>query len=346
MEQTRVHHKGRIRQIPIYLGKFFRMFLYMDDWKVLPMAALIAGLVSMTVGKKMFLSMEGTLKGGLAMACVCIWNGCFNSIQVVCRERDIVKREHRSGMHITSYIFSHMVYQAFLCALQTVVTVSICVLTKVHFPSGGFMTPWFLLDIGITFFLITYAADMMSLTISCLARTTTAAMTIMPFILIFQLVFSSEMFGLTGASLKLTNISIAKWGIDCICAQGDYNSLPMEAAWMQLEKLQNFQVDQFAEMGEKEKLELRAGLKMAGLGDLEGVKELEEGKPMKFLVKLLEERDMKDVFCKKTAEANQIERYSKTKDNIKNCWTLLIGIALGFACLSVLILKRIDKDKR
>ena len=35
-------HRGRIAQIPIYLGKDFRMFIFQNDWKVLPMSALIA----------------------------------------------------------------------------------------------------------------------------------------------------------------------------------------------------------------------------------------------------------------------------------------------------------------
>ena len=47
--------------------------------------------------------MEGTLMGAFAIACVCIWTGSFNSIQVICRERDVIKREHRAGMHISSY---------------------------------------------------------------------------------------------------------------------------------------------------------------------------------------------------------------------------------------------------
>ena len=34
----------------------------------------------------------------------------------------MIKREHRSGMHISSYVFSHMLYQALLCLAQTVVT--------------------------------------------------------------------------------------------------------------------------------------------------------------------------------------------------------------------------------
>ena len=120
--QMAIRHRGRGAQVLIYFGKLLRMFVYQNDWKVLPMAALIAGLVGMVVRNKFFINMEGTLMGAFAMVCVCIWNGCFNSIQVICRERDVIKREHRSGMHISSYIVSHMMYQAQLCLAQTIVT--------------------------------------------------------------------------------------------------------------------------------------------------------------------------------------------------------------------------------
>ena len=83
------------------------------------MAAIIAALVSMVIRKDFFLTMEGNLKGAFALTCVAIWNGCFNSIQSVCRERPIIKREHRSGMHISSYVASHMIYQFALCLAQT-----------------------------------------------------------------------------------------------------------------------------------------------------------------------------------------------------------------------------------
>ena len=42
-----IRHRGRGAQVWIYLGKMLRMFVYQNDWKVLPMAALIAGLVGM-----------------------------------------------------------------------------------------------------------------------------------------------------------------------------------------------------------------------------------------------------------------------------------------------------------
>ena len=132
--QQKLHYPGRGSQVLIYLGKLLRGFIYQSDWKVMPLAALIAGLVSMVVRRDFFLTMEGTIKGAFALTCVGIWNGCFNSIQVVCRERDIIKREHRSGLHISAYIFSHMVYQAGLCLLQTIITLYVCKMTGMQFP--------------------------------------------------------------------------------------------------------------------------------------------------------------------------------------------------------------------
>ena len=44
-----VRHRGRRSQVPIYLRKFLRMFVYQNEWKVLAMAAVIAGLVAMVV---------------------------------------------------------------------------------------------------------------------------------------------------------------------------------------------------------------------------------------------------------------------------------------------------------
>ena len=98
--QIRIRHLGRGAQVWIYLGKMLRMFVYQNDWKLLPMAAVIAGLVGIVIRRRMFATMEGCLMGSFALAMVCIWNGCFNSIQVICRERDVIKREHRSGMHL------------------------------------------------------------------------------------------------------------------------------------------------------------------------------------------------------------------------------------------------------
>ena len=238
-----IRHRGRLSQVRIYFGKLLRMFVYQNDWKVLPMAALIAGLVGMVVRKRMFINMEGTLMGAFALVCVGIWNGCFNSIQVICRERDVIKREHRSGMHISSYVFSHMMYQALLCLAQTGVTLYVTLLVGVKYPTGGLVTRWFLLDFAISMFLISYASDMLSLWVSSLAHTTTAAMTIMPFILIFQLVFSGGMLTLPAWTKTLTYFTISNPGLKVIAAQADTNNRPYATISNMLGKMRNTEVE-------------------------------------------------------------------------------------------------------
>ncbi len=238
----RVRHKGRASQVLIYLGKQLRFFVNQSDWKVIPMAAVIAGLVGMVIRKRFFVNMEGSLMGAFALACVAIWNGCFNSIQSVCRERAIIKREHRSGMHISSYVLAHMIYQFGLCLLQTGVTIYVLTLVKVPFPVEGFMTPFMVLDIGITMLLITYAADMMSLFISSLSHTTTGAMTIMPFVLIFQLVFSGGIIPLPAWSESLSNFTISNYGIRALAAQSFYNEMPMVTPWNTLNGLRDNEI--------------------------------------------------------------------------------------------------------
>ncbi len=248
--QQKLHYRGRGGQVIIYLGKLLRGFVYQNDWIVMPMAALIAGLVAMVVRNDFFVTMEGTLKGAFALTCVSIWNGCFNSIQVVCRERDILKREHRSGLHITAYVFSHMVYQALLCLFQTVIMLLVCSRAGIKFPDQGLFTPWLIVDLGFSVFLITYASDMLSLWVSSVTTSTTMAMTVMPFVLIFQLVFSGGIFTLPRWADKFSAISISNYGLKCINSQANYNGLPMVTGWYSVVKVENQEINTTVTLGQ------------------------------------------------------------------------------------------------
>jgi len=256
----RLHHRGRAFQVPIYFGKLLRSFIYMNDWKLLPMAAVIAALISMVVRNGFFVNVEGTIKGCFALTCVAVWNGCFNSIQVICRERPVIKREHRSGMHIFSYITSHMLYQALLCLAQSAITLWVCKLVGVKFIETGVVTGSGVIDIGITVFLVTYSADMMSLLISAVAHNTTSAMTVMPFILIFQLVFSGGIFTLPAWTDSISQFTISHYGMQCFSAQSDQNKLPMVTAWNTIEKMNSYEVKGELTIAEIYKLASEKGL--------------------------------------------------------------------------------------
>ena len=244
VKTKKVRHRDRVTQVPIYFGKLLRSFIYQNDWKLLPMCAVIAALVSMVVRNDFFVSMEGTLKGSFALTCVAIWNGCFNSIQSICRERNIVKREHRSGMHITAYVCAHMMYQALLCMAQSILTLVVCQKMGVIFPAKGLITGYFMVDMTITLFLISYGADMISLFVSSFAHTTTGAMTIMPFLLIFQLVFSGGIFNLPPWTARLADFTISNYGLKCVNAQADFNSKPLVTAWNSIAKLKSNEIDE------------------------------------------------------------------------------------------------------
>ncbi len=343
-----IKHKGRIYQTGIYLGKFFRMFVFQNDWKVMPIAALIAGLVALVMKGSLFKSMEGTLLGSFAIACICVWNGFFNSIQNVCRERAIVKREHRSGLHISSYITAHTIYQAFMCLLQTIITIFVLIKMGVEFPdpttAKGLITGNIILDLGISIFLTTFAADMMSLLVSSLVRNTTTAMTVMPFLLIFQLVFSGGFFSLPENITFLTDYTITKWGLTAVCAQGQYNDLPMTSLWKSMKKMRNGSIT----AGQLKEFMLASPDFSEDPQMVIVLNSIPDDKEIQFndFITVMENQGGGYAIEVKSGELNQEPKYASDPAVISKCWQMLTIQIILFIGTATIALEFIDKDKR
>ncbi len=312
--KSNLRYRGRLGQIGLYLGKFLRIFVYQNDWKVLPMAAMISALVVFVVGQNLFVTQEGTATGTFAMVCVCIWIGFFNSIQIVCRERDVIKHEHRSGLHMSSYLFAQILLQLLICILQTGILLVVCGYAGVHLPEKGIIFSSGIVDIGITLFIITFSSDMMALMISCLVHNTTTAMTLMPFLLIFQLVFSGAYFELPKAAMGLTFLSISKWGVISLCSIGQYNAQPMVTLWNTLFKFRNIEY-----MGRKPLLEI---------------------------IRQMEKEGTVNDFLMWSAEYNQNDLYTSDALNVWITWAAMLLLALICIIISIISLESIDRDKR
>ncbi len=308
--QENYDHVTRTQQTGIYLGKLFRLFVYERHWKVLVMSAIIAWLVSFVVGLNMFKSMEGAKIGALAFACVCIWNGFFNSIQMVCKERDILKREHRAGLHITAYMAAQVIYQAIICELQVLIFAGIFRLKGLTYPEGSLIFETTEIDIIVTMFLITFSADMLALMVSCIVRTTEAAMSIVPFLLMLQMLFSDVAFPLHGKAAKLADITVAKWGIRSICSLARFNTLPSNSAWNQIVRLGN---------------------------------QSEDGKLM---LQWIRDNNMVDQIKYQSAQSMQSALYDATASNVLLCWGVLIGFAALYIAVGTIALEFVDRDKR
>ena len=308
-----MQYKNRLEQIPVYLGKQFRMFINEMNWKVLPMSAIIAYLVVYVLGSKMFRNMEYTKYGSLALICVCIWNGMFNSIQVVCKERNIIKREHRAGLHISSYLAAHMIYQAIICALQVLITMIIFRAFGMYFPNTGLVTGVFALDAGLSMFLATFAADMLALMVSCIVHSTTTAMTVMPFLLIIQLVFAGSIFPLNRPTAKLiANFTISNWGINSINIAADYNSQKSSALY----------------------------------AAIDGMSGSDENDMLTKVKNAMEIPEVKERIESYTATKLYVEEYEYTKENLLKCWGILALFAAAYALIGLIALEFVDKDKR
>ena len=221
MSESRVSRLGQIR---IYTGKCFRIFIYERGWKVIIFAAVIAAVITSVLGEHMFENNDDTKTGCFAIVCACIWIGIFNSIQSVCREREIIKREHRTGLHISSYVIAHLIYEFVICLIQSAVVTAILAFGT-ELPEQGIFFDM-RLEYFITLFLITYAADALGSAVSAIVKTETAAMTIMPFVLIVQLVFSGAIFQLNGPESLLSQLTISKWGMSALGTSADINMLP------------------------------------------------------------------------------------------------------------------------
>ena len=154
---------GRLEQTGIYVGKCWRLFINEKQWKNLISTLIITVLISFVTSEKTFEDYVQTKNSCFAIVCACIWVGIFNSIQSICRERSIIKREHRTGLHISSYIGAHVIFEAALGAVEAlIVLVIVLINNKSHLPESGLIFP-LAVDMYITLYLTIFASDMMAI---------------------------------------------------------------------------------------------------------------------------------------------------------------------------------------
>ena len=199
-------------QIKIYTRKFFRT-LRKESIISIIIGIIITLLVMAVTHKDMFANFEGTKSGMFSLICVCIWIGIFNSIQLVCREKnDIVKDELDKSLKASSYMAAHFIYQAILCAIQSAIVFSIFY----AFMLGKDAQVGNPVAYLITIFLIMYASDAMAFVISCAVPSPIVAMTVMPLLLLVQLVMAGVLFELKGVMSGVAFFTISKWGMQAL----------------------------------------------------------------------------------------------------------------------------------
>ena len=216
------------KQTIVYFGKVSRIALREKSWKFVVFAAIISFIVATVTGENMFDSFEATKSGFFTLASACIWLGIFNSIQSICKEHDIIRSEYRQGMKLSSYITANVMWQAVLCLVQSIVIFVICISFGFfsNAPDDGVIFPA-IIEYFITIYLLTFGSSVLAIMVSSISGTPLTAMTIMPFVLILQLIMCGVLFDLAegGVADIISNTTFSKWGMSAFGATADLNAL-------------------------------------------------------------------------------------------------------------------------
>ena len=223
-----------IRELMVNIGECW--WLLIGETRNLVISLLFpigAAIVTVWIaGENMFINCESTKSACFIIVCAAIWGGLFNSIQVIVKERDIIKREYTSGaLRIGCYTMSRAVIQLGLCAVQSAALCLSFLGVKFVYdntlPESGLIFSEAIIEYYLTVFLIMYAADTLGLMISCFVKSEQLASQMSPYILIVQLLFSGVLFAMEGAASSVSALMLSRWGMEALGSISNLNDLPL-----------------------------------------------------------------------------------------------------------------------
>ena len=187
---------------------------------------LIGVLLSIVADDDIFDIYESTKSMMFVLSCSAIWLGVFDSIQEICKERNILRREYMAGLKMSVYILSKLFVQCLLGAVQSICLVFTFLLI-VKGNEEGILFDSFYLEILVTVWLTVLASIAMGFIISAIVRTGDKAMAAAPFVLIVQLLFSGILFDLKGVAEYISYITVSRWSVEALGSIVHLNDLEL-----------------------------------------------------------------------------------------------------------------------
>lgn len=188
-------------------------------------APLLALLISLVADDNAFSQYEMTKSVLFALSCSAFWIGILNSIQEVCKERTIFKREYMTGLGIPAYIISKMLVLGILCFVQSILLI-VVFWVRIGVPEEGLLfSP--LSEMFLTTFLTAFSAAGLGIFVSTLFKSADRAMTVAPVLLMPQILFSGLVFKLSGATKVISIFANCRWAMEGYGTIANLNDLEM-----------------------------------------------------------------------------------------------------------------------
>ena len=190
---------------------------------LLAQAPLLAVLISLVADGEQFEQYEMTKSLLFALSCSAFWVGMLNSIQEICKERTIMKREYMTGLSLGAYVSSKIIVLGILCLIQSVLIVGVFS-AMIGLPEEGIMVHPFL-ELLITTFITAVSSTAMGLFVSSLFTNADRAMTVAPILLMPQILFSGLIFKLSGATEVISWAAVCRWSMEGYGTTANLNDL-------------------------------------------------------------------------------------------------------------------------
>lgn len=219
---------GFFRQLWVLTLRYFEIIK--NDWQCLLMSFLqpviIALLINVVASDDVFDVYEPTKSILFSLSCAGIWIGLFNSIQEICKERNILRREYMGNLKLPAYVLSKYNVQLFVTMLQAWIMMGIFTLT-VGCEDKGLIFEHSFFEKFLLMWMTIYAATALGFAISAMVRSADKAMVLAPFVLIIQLLFSGILFDLDGMGKHIAKFTVSKWSVEGFGSIANLNKLKM-----------------------------------------------------------------------------------------------------------------------
>jgi len=173
----------------------------------------------------------------LLLAISATWLGTINASREIVKELPIYIRERMMGIGPVPYVLSKMAVLSLVCFVQSWLLLTVVGL-RVELPEQGVMLPG-RAEMCLSLVLTSLAALSMGLLISATSSAQERAMSVVPLVLVPQIVFAGVIFELGGVAEVISFLSIAKWSVQLLGATahlpgGDYapNAAHQLSRWL------------------------------------------------------------------------------------------------------------------
>lgn len=313
---------------------------------------LIGLLMALVAEKGIYEKMFETRSILFALMSAGIWMGLFNTIQEIYKERVILKREYMANLKLPLYMLSKYIVQAMIAVIQSAILVIVFVLVKGAPECDGVVFGNAAFEMIFTIFITIYVSAGFGLLISAISKNGDRAMSIAPFILIIQLLFSGILFSLNGVTEKVSYFTFSRWSMEALGSTNDLNGLiPVgkEDADKAKEEAEEKQDELISDVNEQiadmqaaydetiNDLQDAVNTYSAVAGDPQN---LEEYVSEPVVIEAEEEDDAGE------DEEEDDEMFIRTGKHMAWCWGLLFGVTFVFAGLSIAVLTRLKNEQR